>query len=63
MSQQAPESHNARWNVEIADFNRDLFGSKEKFTRIGSGEIGGKAKGLLYAREKLLSAAFDLKPN
>lgn len=41
--------------LNIPVFNRDLFGSQEKFTRIGTGEIGGKANGLLLARNSLLS--------
>ena len=36
-------------------FQRDLFGSSETFTGIGSGPIGGKASGLAYVRERLLS--------
>jgi len=38
---------------EIPRFNRDLFGSEEKFTRIGSGEIGGKAHGLAFIKQSL----------
>ncbi len=40
---------------KIPAFNRDLFGSQEKFTRIGSGEIGGKAGGLLDIKDTLVS--------
>jgi len=42
-------------SMNIPAFSRDLFGSKEKFTLIGSGQIGGKARGLLLARDSLLS--------
>lgn len=42
-------------NDTIPFFNRDLFGSKEKFTRIGNGSIGGKAGGLAYIKDSLLT--------
>ena len=35
----------------IARFDRHFFDSKEKFTYIGSGEIGGKAHGLAYMKD------------
>ncbi len=43
-------------NVEnIPYFNRDLFGSKETFTKIGNGSIGGKASGLAFIKKSLIS--------
>lgn len=39
---------------EIPQFNRDLFGSKETFTRIGNGYIGGKATGLYRIKNAIL---------
>ena len=38
---------------DIPRFNRDLFGSSEKFTRVGDGEIGGKAHGLAFIKLSL----------
>ncbi len=43
---------------DIPRFNRDLFGSSEKFTRVGDGEIGGKAHGLAFIKLSL-EAVFD----
>lgn len=40
---------------KIPVFNRDLFGSAEKFTKIGNGSIGGKANGLAYIKDSLLT--------
>ena len=40
---------------KIPKFDRDLFGSEETFTIIGSGAIGGKASGLAYIKDSLLS--------
>lgn len=40
---------------KIPVFDRDLFGSKETLTRIGEGAIGGKASGLFFIKEKILS--------
>jgi hypothetical protein len=37
----------------ITRFNRHFFDAAETFTRIGSGEIGGKASGLAYVRNAL----------
>ena len=41
---------------ELARYTRASFGTVERFTRIGSGEIGGKAAGLLRLREGLSAA-------
>lgn len=40
---------------KIPVFNRDLFGAKETLTRIGEGSIGGKAAGLFFIKDKILS--------
>lgn len=40
--------------LNIPYFDRDLFGSKETFTKIGNGLIGGKASGLAYIKNKIL---------
>ncbi|MBI2837894.1 MAG: hypothetical protein HYX75_06245 [Acidobacteria bacterium] len=37
----------------IAHFNRDFFSTDQTFSIIGSGEIGGKASGLAFFREKI----------
>lgn len=42
-------------SAKIPVFDRDLFGSRETFTRIGEGSIGGKATGLFYIKDKILS--------
>ena len=44
-----------RLKKDIPCFNRDLFGATEKFTRIGDGEIGGKACGLAFIKDSLIS--------
>ncbi len=36
-------------------FNRDFFGSKEIVSRIGTGAIGGKASGLVFIKDSLVS--------
>jgi hypothetical protein len=36
-------------------FDRHFFDGRESFTRIGSGEVGGKAEGLALARETLVA--------
>ena len=43
----------------IPRFDRDFFGSGERFTRIGDGPLGGKAEGLVFIDEFLASG---LKP-
>ena len=40
---------------KIPVFNRDFFSSEEKFTKIGDGSIGGKASGLAYIKDSLLT--------
>ncbi len=55
MTQLSSENDGRRKAIDIPRFDRDLFGSQETFTQMGNGEIGGKAKGLLYVREALLS--------
>ncbi|KAA3636944.1 MAG: hypothetical protein DWP97_01770 [Calditrichaeota bacterium] len=42
-------------NNSLPKFDRDLFGSEETFTIIGTGSIGGKASGLAYMKDSLLS--------
>jgi hypothetical protein len=44
--------------IDVPRFDRDLFGSGERFTRIGAGELGGKASGLIFA-ERALAPATD----
>lgn len=39
----------------IPQFDRNLFGSSETFTRIGEGSIGGKASGLFEIKDNILS--------
>ncbi len=46
---------------DIPAFDRHFFDGRERFTRIGSGSIGGKAKGLALMRESLV-AHFDRAP-
>jgi len=41
---------------EIPQFDRNFFTGKEKFTRIGSGSIGGKAQGLANVADTLQTA-------
>ncbi|MBN1826936.1 MAG: hypothetical protein JW958_11785 [Candidatus Eisenbacteria bacterium] len=41
---------------DLPEFERRFFDGEETFTRIGEGEIGGKASGLRLIREKILSA-------
>jgi hypothetical protein len=41
--------------MKIAQFNRKFFDSDIDFTCIGSGEMGGKAKGLAFIKEKISS--------
>lgn len=40
---------------EIPPFERDLFTGREPFTKIGRGEIGGKAHGLALIQERILT--------
>jgi hypothetical protein len=44
-----------RLTFEIPVFDRAFFGSRERFTRIGDGELGGKARGLASIRDFLAS--------
>lgn len=44
---------------EIPRFQRDFFGSGELISRIGDGQIGGKAHGLLGARDAIEDAFTD----
>ncbi|GAB4373201.1 MAG: hypothetical protein Kow0042_16980 [Calditrichia bacterium] len=44
--------------MELPPFRRKFFETDEKFTVIGKGELGGKARGLLFARN-LLKKRFD----
>ena len=39
----------------VPRFDREFFGAKDAFTRIGDGALGGKASGLLRVREEILS--------
>jgi hypothetical protein len=41
--------------VDLPPFGRRFFGAPERFTRIGSGPVGGKAAGLLFMRDVLAS--------
>ncbi len=40
---------------QLPRFNRAFLGAEQTFTRLGTGEIGGKAAGLNLVREKVLS--------
>jgi len=40
---------------DVPRFDREFFGAKNGFTRIGDGALGGKASGLLRVREEILS--------
>jgi len=40
---------------QLPRFNRTFLGGEQTFTRIGNGEIGGKAAGLLLVRDAVLS--------
>jgi hypothetical protein len=39
----------------VPRFDREFFGARDTFTRIGDGALGGKASGLLRVREEILS--------
>jgi Pyruvate phosphate dikinase, AMP/ATP-binding domain len=41
--------------IDVPAFSRQFFGVPERFTRIGSGPIGGKATGLLFMRDVIAS--------
>src|SRR5512144_190016 len=51
--------------TEVPQFTRRFFGARERFTRIGSGPVGGKAAGLLFMRHVIETlsppAAFDIE--
>jgi hypothetical protein len=40
-------------HLDVPRFDREFFDGTERFTRIGDGEVGGKAAGLLFARDVL----------
>jgi len=42
-------------NAGIVRFNRDFYSQTDEFTFIGDGEFGGKASGLAFIKEKILS--------
>ncbi len=52
-----------RGHVVVADFDRHTFDASQGFYRIGGGSLGGKARGLTFARRLLaewrVSAEFD----
>lgn len=39
----------------ISRFNRDFYSEKDEFTYIGDGELGGKAHGLAFIKERIIS--------
>ena len=41
--------------MQIPRFNRDFYNDLERFTFIGDGEPGGKAKGLAFIKDKICS--------
>jgi len=45
-------------DLDVPRFERDLFGSGERFTRIGDGALGGKARGLILI-ERILRSTLD----
>jgi hypothetical protein len=45
---------------DVPVFSRAFFGTDEPFSRIGGGEFGGKARGLIFIRD-VLRQAFDAK--
>ena len=47
---------------EVPRFDRSFFASPDVASRIGAGEVGGKAEGLLHARDILASAFQDQSP-
>lgn len=40
---------------DLPEFDREFFGAKQTFTRLGNGELGGKAAGLDRIRTRILS--------
>ena len=46
---------------DVPVFSRAFFGTKEPFSRIGNGEFGGKASGLIFIRD-VLRSKFDASP-
>jgi len=44
----------------ISTFNREFFDSKEEFTCIGEGSLGGKAKGLAFIKD-FITSKLDIK--
>ena len=44
----------ATTSTALSRFDRDFFDGSQSFTRIGSGEIGGKAEGLRLIRDEIL---------
>jgi hypothetical protein len=43
---------------DVPVFSRAFFGSSESFSRIGDGEFGGKARGLIFAKD-VVGPRFD----
>jgi hypothetical protein len=50
-----PESRVMPGAHDVPRFDREFFGAKNTFTRIGGGALGGKASGLSRVREEILS--------
>jgi len=46
---------------DVPVFSRAFFGTEEPFSRIGNGEFGGKASGLIFIRD-VLRSKFDASP-
>ncbi|MCK5059005.1 MAG: hypothetical protein KAT34_20325 [Candidatus Aminicenantes bacterium] len=42
-------------NKHIVPFDRNFYNEKDEFTYIGNGELGGKAMGLAFIKEKIIS--------
>ncbi len=53
------ESRLERYRTVIADFQRERFEPKVSFTRIGSGSLGGKARGVAFANRLLRESGLD----
>lgn len=51
-----PDFHS---NPHITRFNRDFYSEKDEFTYIGDGELGGKASGLAFIKDKIVSRFDD----
>jgi len=46
---------NNNYGSYVTRFNRNFYSEKNDFTYIGNGELGGKAKGLAFIKEKITS--------